>query len=174
VKTRRPALALLAFALVAVGGLAACEPTPATGGTTTTAPSSATTPGAKAVAAARTQLGQPYVTGGESRAEGGFDCSGLTSYAWKQAGVTLPRSSAAQWTYVTKITKAQLQPGDFIFYSSGGPKGTVSHVALYEGGGKLIQAQKTGVPVKEQNADTWWSTNIVGYGRVPAAKLPKA
>lgn len=162
-KTRRPALALIALLLVTVAGLAACQPAPPTG---------AGSPGATAVAAARQQIGQPYRYGGESRAEGGFDCSGLTSYAWRQAGVTLPRTSAAQHTYAQKITKAQLQPGDFVFYSSGGPRGTVSHLALYAGGGRIIQAQKAGLPVKEQSVDTWWTTNLVGYGRVPASKLP--
>lgn len=159
---RRPVLALVALLLVAVGGLAACEPAPVAG-----------TPGERAVAAARTQLGMPYRSGGESPAEGGFDCSGLTTYAWGRAGVALPRTSSGQYAYVTKITKAQLAPGDFVFYSSAGPRGTVSHVALYAGGGTIIQAQKAGVPVKEQPV-TWWSTNIVGYGRVPTAKLPKA
>lgn len=160
---RRPVLALLALALVAIGGLAACEPTP---------PVATGTPGERAVAAARTQLGQPYKAGGESPAEGGFDCSGLTTYAWGQVGVALPRTSSGQHTWASKITKAQLAPGDLVFYSSAGPTGTVSHVALYVGDGTIIQAQKAGVPVKEQPV-SWWSTNIVGYGRVPAAKLPK-
>ncbi|QXC62667.1 C40 family peptidase [Aquihabitans sp. G128] len=165
-KTRRPALALLAFALVAVAGLAACEPTPAV--------KDGATPGERAVAAARTQMGMPYKSGGESPAEGGFDCSGLTSYAWGKAGVTLPRTSSAQYTFTTRVTRANLLPGDLVFYSSAGPKGTVSHVALYEGDGKIIQAQKTGVPVKEQDVDSWWKTNLVGYGRIPASKLPKS
>ena len=108
-------LALAALVLVGAAGLSACTPHQAV------------------VDAAREQIGMPYVTGGESPAEGAFDCSGLTYYAWKQAGVTLPRSSIAQWAWVQKIKKADLQPGDLVFYSSGGPTGTVSHVALYAG-----------------------------------------
>ncbi|CAN5510668.1 hypothetical protein BH10ACT1_BH10ACT1_28110 [soil metagenome] len=165
-KTRRPILAIVALALVAVAGLAACEPTPPA--------QAASTPGARAVAAARTQMGKPYKSGGESVAEGGFDCSGLTYFAWGKAGVTLPRTSGAQYTFTQRVTRANLLPGDLVFYSSAGPRGRITHVALYEGGGMIIQAQKPGVPIKEQNVDTWWKTNLVGYGRIPAAKLPKA
>lgn len=158
-KTRRPTRALLALLLVVVVGTAACQPTPQT---------RSGTAGETAAAAARQQLGQPYVYGGESRAEGGFDCSGLTSYAWKQAGVSLPRRSSDQYRFTQRVSRSQLQPGDLVFYSSGGRYGTVSHVAIYVGNSRMVQAQKAGVPVNEQNVDTWWSSNRVGYGRVPS------
>ncbi len=158
-KTRRVLpLALAALTLMAAAGLAACTPVD---------------PGAKAVAAARTQIGQPYVSGGESREEGGFDCSGLTTYAWTQAGATaIPRTSQGQYTWSKRITKADLRAGDLVFYSSGGPTGTVSHVALYSGEGTIIQARKPGVPVSEDDLDTYWTSNLVGYGRVPASSMP--
>ena len=157
-KTRRTAsFALVALLVVSAAGLAACD----TGDYRTTV-----------VDAARDQLGQPYVTGGESRAEGGFDCSGLTYYAWKQVGVTLPRSSAAQYTWATKIKKADLLPGDLVFYSSSGATGTVSHVALYSGNGKIIQAHKPGVKADEVKMDGYWTGHLVGYGRVPTKYLP--
>ncbi len=159
---RRPALVLLSLLMFAVAGLAACEP-----GQRTVASA-----GQTAVAAARQQLGQPYVYGGESRAEGGFDCSGLTYYAWKQAGVTLPRTSSAQYGFTQRITKAQLQPGDLVFYSASGSASSVSHVAMYAGGGKIIHARKPGVPVREDVLDSYWVSNRVGYGRIPASKLP--
>jgi cell wall-associated NlpC family hydrolase len=124
------------------------------------------------VNAARDQIGMPYVTGGESPAEGGFDCSGLTYFAWKQVGVTLPRSSAAQYSWATKITKDKLQPGDLVFYSSAGTTGTVSHVALYAGDGKIVQAHKPGVALSEDDLATWWKGHLVGYGRVPASANP--
>ena len=155
VRTRRFApLALAALVLVGAAGLSAC------------------TPQTTVVNAARDQIGMPYVSGGESPAEGGFDCSGLTSYAWKQAGVTLPRSSSAQWAWVQKIKKADLQPGDLVFYSASGPTGTVSHVALYAGDGKIIQAHKPGVKLSEDDLATWWTSNLVGYGRIPASAMP--
>ncbi len=152
-KTRLASLALVALVLIGAGSLTAC------------------TPQLNAVAAAREQIGQPYVSGGESRAEGGFDCSGLTYYAWKQAGVTLPRSSSAQYSWVTKIKKADLQPGDLVFYSSSRSASNISHVALYAGDGKIIQAHKPGVPLSEDDLDTWWTSNLIGYGRIPASAL---
>jgi cell wall-associated NlpC family hydrolase len=153
VKTRIASLAVVALVLVGAGSLTAC------------------TPQITAVQAAREQIGQPYVSGGESRAEGGFDCSGLTYYAWKQAGVALPRSSSAQYSWSTKIKKADLQPGDFVFYSSSRSASNITHVALYAGNGKIIQARKPGVPAGEYDLATWWTSNLVAYGRVPASAL---
>lgn len=104
--------------------------------------------------------------GGESPAEGGFDCSGLTYYAWGRSGVALPRTASAQYTATARLSKAQLLPGDLVFYSAGGRYGTVSHVAIYSGNGKIIQARKPGVAIQEVVMDTFWNTNLVGYGRV--------
>lgn len=149
---RRLAPVLIALVgLVAAAGLSAC--TPAQG----------------AIAAARSQIGMPYVRGGDSPSEGGFDCSGLTSYAWKQAGVTLPRTSSAQYAWTERITKAELQPGDLVFYSSSRSTSSISHVALYAGDGKIIQARRPGVPLSEDDLDTYWVSNRVGYGRIPAS-----
>ena len=92
-----------------------------------------------AVAAARTQLGVPYVWGGETPGVG-FDCSGLVQWAWRQAGVNLPRTSGAQFAASTPISVADLEPGDLLFY---GPSGS-DHVAMYIGGGMMIEAPETG------------------------------
>jgi cell wall-associated NlpC family hydrolase len=153
VNTRRPVLALLGLLLVSVTGITACQPVPI---------ERAESPGETASAAARQQLGQPYVWGGESRSEGGFDCSGLTSYAWKQAGVSLPRTTREQYSQTRRIDKSDLRPGDLVFYAA---SGSISHVAIYVGNGRIIQAQKPGVPVNEQSID-WWASNRVGFGRV--------
>ncbi len=150
-RRRTATLALSALLLVAAGSLTSC------------------TPQLRAVEAARDQIGVRYASGGESPSSG-FDCSGLTQWAWGQAGVDLPRTSRDQWAWVTRITKAQLQPGDLIFYSSSGPKGTVSHVALYAGDDTIIHARKAGYPVEEQPV-SFWASNIVGYGRIPASAL---
>lgn len=153
-QAHRASFALLALLLAASFGAVACQP------------ASSTSAGTTAVAAARAQIGKPYVYGGESPAEGGFDCSGLTYYAWGRARVALPRTASAQYTATARLSKAQLLPGDFVFYSAGGPHGTVSHMAIYSGNGKIIQARKPGVPVQEVVMDTYWNTNLVGYGRV--------
>ena len=78
-----------------------------------------------------------------------FDCSGLTSWAYSQVGVSIPRSSRAQFGGAgTRISKSQLQPGDLVFYYS-----PVSHVAIYIGDGKIVDAanSRTGVRVTSVN-----------------------
>lgn len=153
-KTRRTApLVIAAVLLVGAAGLTGC------------------TPGNQAVEAARAQIGATYRYGSASPAQG-FDCSGLTSYAWGQAGVSLPRSSAAQWSWVDKISKADLRAGDLVFYSSAGPRGQVSHVAMYTGEGTIVHARNSSMPVLEEDLDRYWVSNVVGYGRVPASAMP--
>jgi peptidoglycan DL-endopeptidase CwlO len=96
-----------------------------------------------AVATARAQIGKPYVTGGNG--PGSFDCSGLTKYAWAAAGVTIPRVSRDQYAAGTKVARADLQPGDLVYFGS-----PVYHVALYIGGGQMITAPQPGEYVKYQ------------------------
>ena len=94
-----------------------------------------------------TKLGKPYqwaATGPNS-----FDCSGLTSWAFKQAGVTLPRSSSQQATVGKSVKWADMQPGDLVFYYS-----PVSHVGIYAGDGKMINAPQTGDVVKYQTVSS--------------------
>lgn len=154
-RLRRLLLITLTLSIAAIGGLVACQP--------------GADPGSDAVAAARAEIGQPYRYGGASRSAGGYDCSGLTSYAWNQAGVdSIPRTSRTQWAWVDKISEADLRPGDLVFYSADGPHGTVSHVSLYAGDDTLIHARRTGMPVREDRLSTYWTSNLVGYGRVPA------
>ena len=90
--------------------------------------------GAGALQAAESQIGVPYVWGGESpkgSASPGFDCSGLTAWSWGQAGVGLPHYSGAQMADSTPVPVSDLQPGDLLFYGPGGSE----HVAMYVGGG---------------------------------------
>ncbi|WP_152648780.1 C40 family peptidase [Streptacidiphilus anmyonensis] len=93
--------------------------------------------GAAAVAYAFAQLGKPYVWGGAGPKV--FDCSGLTSQAWLAAGVPIPRTSQEQWAQLTHIPLDQLRPGDLILYFQG-----ATHVAIYIGGGMVIQAPHPG------------------------------
>jgi cell wall-associated NlpC family hydrolase len=91
-----------------------------------------------AVAAARSVIGTQYVWG-SADPNVGFDCSGLTSWAWAQAGVYIPHSSASQYSGLPHVPLGSVQPGDLIFYYS-----PISHVALYIGGGQIIHATHPG------------------------------
>jgi cell wall-associated NlpC family hydrolase len=94
----------------------------------------------KAVDTALAQRGDMYLYGatGPDR----FDCSGLTSFAYKAAGVSIPRTSKAQSTFGTPVSKANLQPGDLVFFYS-----PVSHVGMYIGNGQMVHSSSAGKPV---------------------------
>jgi cell wall-associated NlpC family hydrolase len=109
-----------------------------------------------AVAAAQAQLGKPYQWGGAGPDT--FDCSGLTAWAWKAAGVTLVHNAATQWDQVADIPTSALQPGDLVFFGDPG----VYHVGLYIGGSQMIEAAKTGTPVRVSSP---WRPDLVGAGR---------
>ena len=106
--------------------------------------------------AAMGQLGVPYRFAAESPGVA-FDCSGLTKYAWGQAGVYLPHQSGAQYGSIPHITQDQIQPGDLIFYKS-----PIGHVAIYIGGGSMIHAPRSGDVVKIAAVN--WAA-VVGIGR---------
>jgi cell wall-associated NlpC family hydrolase len=116
-----------------------------------------------AVAAAEAQVGWPYVWGGESRAEGGFDCSGLVDYAYAAAGLHLPgRPTAADlWRMAAPEPVEALAAGDLVF--AGAASGAPYHVGMYVGGGTVVVAPHTGAEVRyEPLADGGWD----GYGRL--------
>jgi len=106
------------------------------------------------VAYARAQVGKPYCYGGSG--PGCFDCSGLTMMAWRQAGISLPHSSASQYNVGRRISAGELQPGDLVFYYS-----PISHVSVYIGNGQRISATHTGDYVRVQSL----GSSIVGYAR---------
>ena len=105
--------------------------------------------------------GAPYVWGGESWAEGGFDCSGLVYYAYQQIGITLPRTSDAQMSYVQSYGRFttninELQYGDLVFFPG--------HVAFYVGGGQVF-----GATVPGQGAgygSIYWYGTFLGGGQI--------
>jgi cell wall-associated NlpC family hydrolase len=109
-----------------------------------TAPASSSAPAsgraAAAVAYALAQVGDAYVFG--AAGPSAFDCSGLTMMAWQQAGVSLPHSSSAQMGSGTPVSQSELQPGDLVFYYS-----PVSHVGMYIGGGRIVNALNPGAGV---------------------------
>ena len=99
--------------------------------------------GAAALAFAVQQLGKAYAFGAAGPAS--YDCSGLTSAAWKAAGVSLPRTSQQQFAVGTKVAQADLRPGDLVFfYSTTKP----THVALYVGDGVILHAPRPGKTVE--------------------------
>jgi cell wall-associated NlpC family hydrolase len=108
------------------------------------------------VSAAQGQLGVSYRFGAQEPGVA-FDCSGLTRYSWGQAGVSLPRNSAAQYAGTPHVSKDQVQVGDLIFYYS-----PIGHVGIYIGGGSMVHAPRTGDVVKVATVN--WS-KVVGVSR---------
>jgi cell wall-associated NlpC family hydrolase len=107
--------------------------------------------GNAAVAAAQSQLGVPYQWGGETPGKG-FDCSGLTQWAWAQGGVSIPRTSQVQWSALPHVSLTALEPGDLLFYYNLDSDSSVDHVVMYVGSGPygaatIIQAPYTGTTV---------------------------
>ena len=97
--------------------------------------------GARALAYARAQLGDPYSFA--SAGPNAFDCSGLTYASWKSVGVSLPRSSRSQYGAGSYVSRSNLQAGDLVFFYS-----PISHVALYAGNGQIIHAPRPGKGVQ--------------------------
>ncbi|WFF01082.1 C40 family peptidase [Micromonospora sp. WMMD964] len=100
-------------------------------------------------------LGKPYVWAGDG--PNGYDCSGLTSAAWRAAGRSLPHNTRMQWSAVAHIGRGDLRPGDLVFYSG------LGHVALYVGDGQVIDAPSAGRNVLKRGMNMM---PIQGYGRV--------
>jgi peptidoglycan DL-endopeptidase CwlO len=104
-------------------------------------------------------LGTPYRWGGA--APGGFDCSGLVMYVYAQVGVSLPHNAAAQYGYGTPVSKADLQPGDLVFFNG------LGHNGIYIGGGQFIHAPHTGDVVKISSlSQDWYASTWVGARRL--------
>ena len=97
-----------------------------------------------ALNAARTKVGSPYVWG--ATGPNSFDCSGLTSWAYSQAGVSLPRTSQAQANAGTRLSQSQLAPGDLVFFYS-----DLHHVGLYAGNGQILHAPRPGTNVRYES-----------------------
>ena len=110
-----------------------------------------TAQGNAAVKAAESQIGVPYVWGGETPGVG-FDCSGLVQWAWGKAGISIPRTTETQWPDMLHVTPTELQPGDLLFYYNLDGDNEVDHVVMYVGSGPwgvdtVIAAAHTGTNV---------------------------
>ena len=99
-----------------------------------------------AIKTALSKVGAPYAWG--ATGPNSFDCSGLTSFAYAAAGISLPHSSSGQAGYGTPVARSELKPGDLVFFYS-----PISHVGLYIGDGKMVHARTHGQPVAVTSVD---------------------
>ena len=109
-----------------------------------------------AVSVACGEIGKPYVWA--AAGPNTFDCSGLMVYAWGKAGKKLRHYTVWQWEDGTRITRAQLRPGDLVFFFPP----TLHHVGMYVGGGWMVNAPHTGDVVRMRRID---ALPIAGYRR---------
>ena len=126
--------------------------TPATGNAAETAPASSQSAPAPSAAAqtavdtARAQIGKAYEYGGAG--PDSFDCSGLTQYAYRSAGIDLPHSSRGQSQMGTPVARPDLRPGDLVFFYE-----PVSHVGIYVGDGQMVDAGSEETGVSQRTVD---------------------
>ncbi len=107
---------------------------------------------------AMSQLGTPYVWGGAG--PGGFDCSGLVSWAYSQLGISLPHHAASQYNMGTPVSREELQPGDLVFFDG------LGHVGIYVGGNAFVHSPHTGDVVRISTIDGWYADRWVGARRI--------
>ncbi|RKN46415.1 NlpC/P60 family protein [Micromonospora endolithica] len=107
-----------------------------------------------AIRTACAQVGDPYVWG--ATGPNSFDCSGLTQYAYKAAGINLTHYTGAQWNEGRAVSRSEARPGDLVFWPS--------HVGLYLGNGLMVHASRAGIPVKVASIDRFGQT-IKGFRR---------
>jgi len=114
----------------------------------------------KVIYAARSELGTQYVYGAADPSVG-FDCSGITLWAWSRVGVHMPHSSSLQYSTFRHVRPSNKQPGDLLFFYS-----PISHVALYIGHGKMIHARHPGPGGQVQiTRVAAYGTPVVGVAR---------
>jgi cell wall-associated NlpC family hydrolase len=114
-----------------------------------------------AVAAARAQVGKPYVFAGVGPS--GFDCSGLTQFAMRQAGISLPRTSYSQFAVGSAVSSSAIQAGDLVFWNTGG--GGASHVGIATSATTVISATTHGV-MEHAIFGSYWGAHYVGARRI--------
>ncbi len=127
------------------------------GTTTATYTGPTSTQAGKAVAFAYAQLGKPYQWG--ATGPGSYDCSGLVQAAWGAAGVAIPRTTYDQWAALPHISTSALEPGDLLYFDG------IGHVAMYVGGGSIIDAPQTGSNVQKMSLSGWYASTLVGAAR---------
>lgn len=138
--------------------LAACAPFQR--GTPGAAPAN---PGTAALLAAESRIGAPYRYGGAG--PDAFDCSGLVAYAYRQAGIDVPRTAAQQYAVARPVPRDDLRPGDLVFFRLTGRE--VSHVGIYAGHDEFVHAPQSGGEVRMASLDDeWYRERYAGAGRL--------
>jgi murein DD-endopeptidase len=111
---------------------------------------------------AESRLGAPYRYGGSGPDT--FDCSGLVEYAYRQIGIAVPRTAAAQFAAATPVRRRDMQPGDLVFFRLSGRK--VGHVGIYLGDDRFVHAPQSGGHVRTASLDEEiFRRGFVGAGR---------
>jgi cell wall-associated NlpC family hydrolase len=124
--------------------------------------SSARSPGAKAAAVALDQVGVRYRYGGNGPQ--GFDCSGLVHYAYRQAGVSVPRTTGDLWAAAADVDRNDLRAGDILFFRI---EGKMSHVGMYLGERRFVHAPQSGQRVSVASLDApFYRTALLRAGRI--------
>ncbi|HKK72986.1 MAG TPA: C40 family peptidase [Candidatus Krumholzibacteria bacterium] len=156
------ALAVLAACASPPRGTVAPAPQPDPVSATGSAPRDVPEFGRVVVESARTFLGAPYRYGGDDT--GGIDCSGLVVRSFGAAGVSMPRTAAAQAAAGYHVGRPDLRAGDLVLFAGSG--GSVGHVGIWIGGGRFIHASSSRGVVVEQLATRWFADRFVGGRRV--------
>jgi peptidoglycan DL-endopeptidase CwlO len=161
---RRAALGLAATTLVAAPAAETAHAFADFGTTAPPRPAASERPAAPlaAVRAARTRIGSSYAMG--ATGPGAFDCSGLTSYAFAQAGLALPRDSFGQFGAGRAIGRDEIRAGDLVFFDTNGPG--ASHVGIATGRRTAISATSSGGVIEHPTDDAYWGAAYVGARRV--------
>lgn len=120
------------------------------------------TTGEKIVSVAASFIGTPYLYGGDNPQ--GFDCSGLVFYSYDKVGVAVPRTAAQQRRAAARVQRAQLEPGDLVFFRNS--RGRVDHVGIYAGDGRFIHSPRSGQVVSYAYLDDpYYRDHFVSAGR---------
>lgn len=160
--------ALAALALALAIALSACAPTRIEPSVAPEVRLPVTGKAAPVVSIARQVAGVRYKWGGDSP-DTGFDCSGLTWWTYKKVGVTLPRISTDQYAAGRPVKRADVRPGDLVFFRLPGAKGL--HVGIATENGGFIHSPHEGGKVREERMDApHWAMRYVGARRVLAAE----
>lgn len=118
---------------------------------------------------ARSQIGTPYVAGGESPREG-FDCSGLVQWCYSVHGYKLPRRTEEQLRIGVPVKKNELMPGDLVFFNVSRKRWGL-HVGVYTGGGRFVHSPTPGSRVREEDLYmSYWVRTYIGARRVVAPR----
>jgi peptidoglycan DL-endopeptidase CwlO len=120
--------------------------------------------GREIVFSAQQHIGLPYIWGGEDPNRG-FDCSGLVKFTFEEFNVNLPHRADLQYNYGQPVKKEELQPGDIVFFSTGGYP--IGHVGIYVGNEQFIHAPRRGKPIQVNTlSGGWYSSRFVGARRI--------